>query len=139
MSSMNLFDQLIEDQENDKPHANEKPIWAIDLNSKKSEEELKKWLRNDIQDLKRQDWERIFEIRENRALFKGLHLPDKVQFNKARSEHPPFVRSRHKKLKVNHLYDLTEQHVSRLVKFKPGIAVSPTNMEEFGDRVPVKY
>jgi len=134
----NVFDELLNDENQDKVEQNQKPLWAIDLDKKNSEESILKWLRADLADLKERSIEELFEIRENRALYKGLNLPERVQFNKARSEHPPFVRSRRKHIKINHLYDLTEQKVSRLVKFKPQVAITPFNGKEFEDKTASK-
>lgn len=110
-----------------------KPIWKLNLNEK---EELLKWLNGEINYLKGESKERLRQIEKNLQLYKGIQYETQEVRQAIRDRGDDRSRSV-KRIVVNHLYDLTESHVSRAVKYKPGISITPTN-DEFDDRIDAK-
>lgn len=113
-----------------------KALWAIDLDDKDNEKNIIEWLNGELNFLKDISRERISRIRRNVALFQGIQYQTQELKTDIRDRGVDRSRS-FPKIVVNHLYDLTQQRVSRLVKYKPGIQIVPTN-DEFEDKVASK-
>ena len=128
MSSFDFFDRDDEIQ----VHANARPIWTIgDLDDNENETQVLKWLNAEIDFLRQENRDRTDEVRKHYQLYKGLSL-ERI----ARSDERDRLVDRNRvqrKVVINHLYDLTEQRVARFVKFKPSVAILPTN-DEFSDK-----
>lgn len=127
---MSLFDHMGDEEKSfARP---KKPLWTIDLDRPENEKEIVKWLNGEVQFTADESHERIKLIRRNMALYRGIQYRTQETRHDIRDRH--FTdRSRNiAKIVVNHLFDLTQNRVSRLVKFKPAVQVLPTN-EEFED------
>lgn len=112
------------------------PIWAMDLDDEGNEKEVLRWLNAEVQFLITRSEERIRKQRRNLALYKGIQY----ETQELRQDRRDIGESRSavfKKIVANHLYDLTKNRVSRLIKYKPAVAILPTN-DEFSDKVSAK-
>lgn len=126
---------LFDDLESGAPARPTKPIWSIDLDGG-DEKEILSWLNAEYEHLKDQNEARVGQQRRNLALYKGIQY----QTQEARRD----VRDRtaersntFKKIVSNDLYDLTKNRVARLIKYKPAVAILPTN-DELQDKVSAK-
>ena len=128
------FDEL-SDLEDAKNARILKPFWAINQDS---EDEILKWVTGEFNFLVEDAKDRIESIHKNVASYKGLQY--EAQSSKRSTINGVIDENKTKvnKIVVNHLHDLTESHVSRAVKYRPGISVSPANGEEFNDAVSAK-
>jgi hypothetical protein len=127
---MNTFDDLENANETNK---NRKPFFAI---NHENDIELLAWLNGEINYLKEENEARHRKIKANLARYKGIQY----QFQDARSTNRDRQDDSSKfspKIVVNNLFDVTEQRVSRLVKYKPAVAVIPTN-DEYQDKISSK-
>lgn len=113
-----------------------KPIWAMDLTDRDNDKNLLKWLKGEIAYLQDESEDRLRDIEKNLALYQGIQYTDQDGNPNVRDRHDSRFRNV-KKIVVNHLFDLTENKVSRLIKYKPAVAVLPTN-DEHGDKVAAK-
>ena len=112
---MNFFDEL-EDYSYNRP---DKPIWALE---DKSESNLVNWLKSEVSWLQEKNQPRFTRVEKYRSLYKGIIYS--TQRNRDKDIDRDSSRS---KVVVNNIQDLVESRVSKLVKFKPGIAVLPTS------------
>jgi len=118
--------------------ANAKPIWALNLddNSETGQKEILKWLVTEIERLRQDNRNRINEIQRHYKLYKGVSNDRLHRRNADRDDEYERVQVQ-RKVVVNHLYDLTEQHVSRTAKYAPAVQFLPTN-DEFHDKQAAK-
>ena len=64
------------------------------------------------------------------VIYKNKNYIERVQFSKATQfTSGANRRNSTQRMMINHAYDLVEQSVSRLVRFKPAVTVLPTNEE----------
>lgn len=127
------FDDFI--QQDAATHRDPRPFWAV---SNSDDKELLKWLNGEIQFLKDESRERIDQIKKSIANYKGIQYETQTARTHTTKDISQENKSKVDKIVVNHLYDLTESHVSRAVKYKPAVEVSPANPEEFSDIVGAK-
>jgi hypothetical protein len=114
----------------------DKPLWSINLEDPANEKKILEWLNSEFDFLRKESQDRIREVQKNIALYKGIQYlsQETRQSNRDREGD----RSRlTQKIVVNHLYDLTQQKLSRIVKYKPDVVIIPTN-DEFRDKVAAK-
>lgn len=128
---MSMWDSLDDNQ----IEMNDKPIWTLDLNSSKNESDIKKWLMTELNSLRHEDLQRVEEIQRHYKIFKGVSTERLHRSENRENESDRSAIQR--KIVINHLYDLTEQMVSRVSKFKPSIAVMPNN-DEYEDKQAAK-
>lgn len=129
-----LFDDL--DSDGGKAYRSQKPIWALNLDSPDSEKDILNWLRAESCFLEEENQNRIKTIQKNVALYKGVQY-ESQDVNRSSMREIDDKQRNIKKIVVNHIYDLTENKVSRIVKYRPAIAVIPTN-DEWADKVSSK-
>ena len=113
-----------------------KALWAMDLEDPDNDKKILEWLTGELDFLKDMSRERISRIRRNAALYQGIQYDTQDLKTDIRDRGVDRARS-FPKIVVNHLFELTTQRVSRLVKFKPGIQIIPTN-DEFNDKIAAK-
>lgn len=129
----NLFFSDLDEGVNNAP---QKPIWSIDLNDEGNEKEILNWLKGEVEYLQREGEDRLKRQRRNLAIYKGIQYEtqdlkdDRRDIGTSRSNSL-------KKIVCNHAFDLTEQRVSKLIKYRPGVQILPTN-DEFEDKVSSK-
>ncbi len=114
-----------------------KPLWTVDL---KDEDAVLKWVKNAFGVLIEEGKPRIEEQKENLRMYKGALLNKaKTSSNQRNLNEQDLTQQRIKdqKLYVNLLYDVTEQRVSKLMRFKPAVSVLPTKSEQ-EDRIAAK-
>jgi hypothetical protein len=127
-----FFDDMEEGQAN----TPSKAFWEVNWEEDGDEEFQLNWLKGELDYLVDESYERIQNIKRNIALFKGIQYQTQTDRSDIRDRSDD--RSRiFQKITVNHLFDLTEQRVSALVKYKPGVAILPNN-DEFNDKIAAK-
>lgn len=113
-----------------------RPIWEMDLDDPSNEQQILQWLRGERDYLAEDARERIRVMRRNLALYKGIQyqeLETRIDARDRAADRSQFMR----KIVANHLYDLTKNRASRLVKFRPAVAILPTN-DELEDKLAAK-
>jgi hypothetical protein len=111
-----------------------KAFWELTFRDPNEVEEknLLNWLRGELDSIQDEQDLRMREIKRNHGLYRGIQYSTQEDRKDIRDR--SIDKSRNfQKITVNHLFDLVENRVSALVKFKPGIAVLPTN-DELGDK-----
>lgn len=106
-----------------------KPLYTIDL---ENYDAVKKWLKNAYTVLMEEAKPRFEEQKENLRMYKGALLnKSKSSANQRTLNEQDALQQRIKdqKLYINLLYDVTEQRVSKLMRFKPAVSVLPANAE----------
>jgi hypothetical protein len=132
-SDVYSWDQLDSETQYTRPNG---PIWQYDLDDSRNDKDVLAWLRAERDYLGNEDELVIRNMRKNLALYKGIQYQDMESRIDARdrgADRSGFMR----KMVCNHLYDLTKNRASRLIKFKPAVAVLPAN-DEFQDKVAAK-
>lgn len=112
------------------------PIYSIDLDDPKNEKDILRWLQSELGYLEQENEPRIRVMRRNLALYKGIQyqeLESRIDARDRGNDRAQVVR----KIVCNHLYDLAKNRASRLLKFKPAVAILPTN-DELSDKVAAK-
>lgn len=129
MSEMLTFEDLDIAADN-KP---EKPLWMFDVDDPKAEKDVLSWCNGELQSLKKAESLRLSKVRRNMMLYKGIqYLQQEV-----RDADQERVRRKYrqvKKIVINHLFDLVQQRISRLIEYKPAVTWSPTN-DEYSDKI----
>lgn len=98
------------------------------------DEECLKWL-NEVETLTKNDTEaRHRELSDLLDMYKGMHFKEKAYTPRDQIRTQPQRASR---IFVNQIYEIIEQIVARMTRFKPAIEVSPTN-NEYNDRQAAK-
>jgi len=129
------FDELEQVEEVSK---NDRPLWTIKLDDPKNEDNILKWLNGEIDFLKLDSLDRLQEMRRHLAMYKNVNFSDKVAASRSTQQFYGQGKSTNiKRMTINHTFDLVEQHVAKLVKFKPAVAILPTN-DEWEDKVSAK-
>jgi hypothetical protein len=127
------FDDLNSDRIYNQPA---KPIWSLDLDDPANDKEILNWLLAESDYLAHENEQRIRIQRRNLALYKGIQY----QESEARAENRDRAADRStflRKIVANHLFDLTKNRASRLIKFRPAVAILPTN-DELEDKLSAK-
>jgi len=112
------------------------PLYSLDLDDPRNNEEVLRWLSSELGFLEQENESRIRVMRRNLALYKGIQyqeLETRLDARDRGTDRAQVVR----KVVINHLYDLAKNRASRLIKFKPAVAILPTN-DELGDKVAAK-
>lgn len=131
MSDYNPFDSLT-----DNPKPNTKPIWSMNLDDPSEEQNVLRWLNDEVKYLTESSKNRAKTIEQNLALYKGVTMF--AQEPRSTTSRDTNEGSRVSvKMTVNHMYDLTEAKVSRLIKYRPAVEILPTN-DEFSDKISAK-
>lgn len=124
--SVDLFTD-VEQQYTTKP---DKPIWALGVEDPANDKEVHKWLRGEVEYLKEENRERFMRVLRCQALYRG------IQYTQQETREERFIQNstQIQRITVNQCYDLVQQKVARLIKYRPGIAVLPAN-DEFQDKL----
>lgn len=131
MSEYDAFDEAAGDSYQ-KPQG---PIWQYNLDSD-ADSEIHRWLVQEKNYLVKEAEDRVRLARRNLALYKGIQyqaLETRLDGRDRGSDRSTFIR----KIVANHLFDLTKNRASRLIKYRPAVAVLPTN-DEFEDKIAAK-
>ena len=116
----------------------EKPFWTLPLASK-DENDLKlvhRWLMGEVEYLKHVNRERFSLCHKNLALYKGIQYRDQ-ELRQGNRERIDDKTRAVEKIVLNHLFDLSKSRISKLLKYKPAVAIMPTN-DEWEDQVSAK-
>lgn len=128
----NWFEDGVSDEQTNKP---DKPLWKI-LKDDVSDSELHKWLMGEMAWLKQINRERIQKIHRNLALFKGIQYQS--QNIKSDLRDTEIDKSRVvQKIVSNQIKDLVQTRVAKLIRYKPAVAILPTN-DEYSDKISAK-
>lgn len=112
------------------------PLYSIDLDDPRNDKDILGWLNAELGYLEQENEPRIRVMRRNLALYKGVQyqeLESRIDARDRGNDRAQVVR----KIVCNHLYDLAKNRASRLIKFKPAVAILPTN-DELSDKVAAK-
>jgi hypothetical protein len=111
-------------------------IYQFDLDDDRNDKDVLLWLKAERDYLQNDSLDRIQVMRRNLALYKGIQYQEmetRIDARDRASDRTQFVR----KVVANHLFDLTKNRASRLVKFRPAVAILPTN-DELEDKLAAK-
>jgi len=130
-----FFEEL---EEGSAPAHSRKAFYELDYNNDNEieQDKLLNWLKAELDFIQGEDEFRLREIKRNLALYRGIQYSTQEDRKDIRDRSVDKSRI-FQKITVNHLFDLVENRVSALVKFKPGIAILPTN-DEFNDKIAAK-
>lgn len=134
MAEAVTFDDLEGGSSDSQP---ENPIWTLDLNPESpdySEKKVLEWLKGELSYLRAESSERFEAIKRNLQLYKGLQYLSQTARTDTRDKNAKQIVE---KIVINELWDLTQNKVSRLIKYKPAIAVLPHDDEQ-GDKIAAK-
>ena len=112
------------------------PLYSLNLDDPRNDQDVLRWLSSELGFLEQENEPRIRVMRRNLALYKGIQyqeLETRLDARDRGTDRAQVVR----KIVCNHLYDLTKNRASRLIKFKPNVAILPTN-DELSDKVAAK-
>lgn len=130
---MDLFEQLEEVGQSSRP---KRPIWTLDLDDAQNEKKILDWLNGELSYLIQKSRERLSLIERNEHLYRGIQYETQEIRRDLQDRSVDKSRSL-PKVVVNHLYDLTANRVSRLVKYRPAVAIMP-NSNEHQDKISAK-
>ena len=105
-----------------------KPLWTVkDLTS---ETDVLTWC-NDAVDVCKQYYRDLFQMQmDNVLIYRGMQwLNQDKQFTSS-VDRTGVPTRRSPKLVINNLFDITESWVSKLTRFRPAVAIYPTNVEQ---------
>lgn len=109
-----------------------RPFWTIADFS--DEREVLTWGKNSI-DACESYYGGYFQVQlENLWLFRGAHWLNQDRYSNRFYDTRGAATRRSPKVVINHLFDLVEQHVSRLTRFRPAVAIFPANTEYEDER-----
>jgi len=119
----NPFESL----DNDDRHLpSSKPFWTVDVDN---EDDLLKWINENYDTLQTHAQPRVLRWRKNLSAYRGIQMQAQDIRTReviTRSSVPPTKSP----TPINNvLFDVIEQHVSRVTKFRPNIATVPANNE----------
>jgi hypothetical protein len=112
---------------------NDKAIYEVGFDN---DDDLLKWLIAEKNHLEKESRDRVQDSRKHIALYRGLQYFSQ-ETRMSRRDREESTSKYKQKVVVNHLFDLTEQKVARIVKFKPNVAVMPVH-DELEDRISAK-
>lgn len=130
-----LFSEL--DDTEQQASKNTVPFWKLpyEETDAASEEKVKIWLTNEKDHLLRVNKERFQIIKKNLALNKGIMYTDQEVRNSETRETSLEVKKKAvQKIVINVLREANRVRASRILKYKPAVAVLPTN-DELADKV----
>lgn len=108
----------------------QKPIWTLDFSrTPEGDEEILKWLKTSLDNLKKLNQPRIKIWRENMALYKGIHFKSQELRTQDYRRDTGERTVRNPKIVVNHIQNMVETKVAKMSRYKPAIAVLPQNNE----------
>ena len=133
MDQVYSFDDLNSETNYVKPS---RPIYEFDLDDEANEKDILEWLKGERDYLESEARERVRVMRRNLALYKGVQyqeIESRIDARDRAADRSQFMR----KIVANHLFDLTKNRASRLIKYRPNVAILPTN-DELDDKLAAK-
>lgn len=114
------------------------PFWALPLDSKEEKDEklVHEWLKAELDHLKYINRDRFHNIHKNLALYKGLQYRDQ-NLRLGNRDGVDQKNQMIEKIVLHHLFDLSKSRVSKLLKYKPAVAILPTT-DEWEDDIAAK-
>lgn len=131
---MGSFDQFLDDEANTK--GPQKPFWSLDF---ENDDELLRWLNQEIRYLKEQAEERFLNQRKNLAVYRGIQYQAQDRRGRDEFANDNTIKRRTKNPRIiyNHMVDMVEQDVSRMTKYRGAVSAEPAS-EENKDRLVAK-
>lgn len=130
MGTMLTFDDLDNISTENKP---DKPLWLLDLDHKNKQDQVLAWCNGEYQALMQANASRFTKIRKNLMLYKGLQYFQQDVRDVDQERNRKRYRQQTKQV-FNHLFDLVQQRISRLIEYKPNVTWNPTN-DDYGDKI----
>ncbi len=131
--SLTFFEDL--DSTYIQPHHKD-PIWTLKLDDEGNERKILDWLTAEASYLATWNRERFQEIEKNLRLFKNIQYQN-ADSNRNLAERQDIKSAAMQKITVNHLGDMVKNRTARLIKYRPGISVLPSN-DEHQDKISAK-
>lgn len=114
-------------EEIDLPSQDLRPLWSLE--DLEDEKDVLDWCKKTV-DLCQSYYRYHFQVQmDNLLLYKGIQWLNQDKYSNRFLDRNGVVTRRSPKVVINHLFDFVEQWVSRLTRFRPVVAVSPTNTE----------
>lgn len=130
-----FFDQLEEDTQN--TNKNDKPFFKtpFDKDDDASQKAVHQWLKTERDFLYQVNKPRFENIKKNLALNKGLMYTDQdTRSAQSRETNSEVKKKLVQKIVINVLSEANRVRASRILKYKPAVAILPTN-DELADKV----
>ena len=130
--SMTSFDELGEQEDNERRRAVAEPFWKVDIDDDK---EVISWAFKTFSLLKKASHSRDITVRQNIAAYRGQDINNRSQVDRERAftDSPKRSRIRNVRIGVNNLYDIIEQNVSRETRYRPATSFTPGDSFEHDD------
>lgn len=115
-----------------------KPLFTVNL---ESDDAVLNWCKNALYAAVQSRREFIRKYKEHLLLYRGKHWQNESGSNNRRSADSQVAPSSNEAddntpdITVNHIFDLTQQRVARMSRFKPVVQVSPANPEDYSDKI----
>lgn len=129
---INIAEEI--DQQNAKSK-NSEPFFKLPFESKEepAQKKVHEWLVNELAYLQEMNKDRFLKIKKHLALNKGLLYKDE-ETKAGDANREQNKKREHKKIVINALKEANRVRASRLLKYKPNVAILPTN-DELADKV----
>lgn len=107
-----------------------RPLWTVEgLDDPSKEKDVLEWCNNAV-DVCRTWYSGHFRVQmDNLLLFKGVQWLNQDRYTSKILDRNGVPNRRSPRVVLNHLADFTEQWVSRLTRYRPAVAIFPTNTE----------
>lgn len=99
-----------------------RPFWTVD---RTDTDNIKNWIFQAYDSLRESDQDRRQIMMANMASYRGIHYKMQDTRTKDMEARTQVPLMRQPRLVVNHIYDLIEQHVSRVTKYRPAVNAEP--------------
>jgi hypothetical protein len=130
-----FFDNVSDGMEQSYQHPRHE-LYSLDLDDPANEKDILSWLQSELGWLEQESQARIRTMRRNLALYKGVQyqeLESRIDARDRGNDRAQVV----KKVVSNQLFDMTKNRAARIIKYKPAVAILPTN-DELQDKVASK-
>ncbi|TXH42152.1 MAG: hypothetical protein E6Q97_36230 [Desulfurellales bacterium] len=107
-----------------------RPLWTVEgLDDPTKEKDVLEWMKTSIEVC--QSWYRdYFQVQmDNLLLYKGVQWLNQDRYSSKILDRHGVPNRRSPRIVLNHLSDFTEQWVSRLTRYRPAVAIFPSNTE----------
>lgn len=118
-----------------------KPLWSIgdiESDSKEINKDILKWGNESYKTLLEDSSTRHNIMFENMALYMSRNVGERPINIFRGKELAPNPSNGTSKIRINHLHEMTESHISRVATIRPAVTVLPGGSDEFSDKIAAK-
>jgi hypothetical protein len=105
------------------------PVGVNEDTTREREERILEWKNNACDLILEDNWQLNQVRRTNIKMYKGQHYLSQHPTTNMALNRDKVASAKNAKIVINHLHDLTEQHVARTERFKPHVKIVPANDE----------